>query len=74
MAWAILVANYHKSHKKRLEILIMIEAYIQLKVLKKNIPNISFDCKRQWDIELVDCSEKRLSFLSLLNSNKIKIF
>lgn len=47
MAWAILVANYHKSHKKRLEILIMIEAYIQLKVLKKNVPNISFDCKRQ---------------------------
>ena len=45
MAWAILVANYHKSHKKRLEILIMIEAYIQLKVLKKMSPTFLLTVK-----------------------------
>ncbi|TBU07412.1 hypothetical protein CWI36_0278p0010, partial [Hamiltosporidium magnivora] len=39
--------KYHKSHLKRLEIPMNVEAYIQSIVLKKTVETISFDRQRR---------------------------
>ncbi|KAK1349532.1 hypothetical protein LUQ84_001189 [Hamiltosporidium tvaerminnensis] len=46
MTWDGIVTKYHKSHLKRLEIPMNLEAYIQSIVLKKTIETISFDRRR----------------------------
>ncbi|TBU08436.1 hypothetical protein CWI38_2262p0010, partial [Hamiltosporidium tvaerminnensis] len=46
MTWDGIVTKYHKSHLKRLEIPINVEAYIQSIVLKKTVETISFDRRR----------------------------
>ncbi|TBU05887.1 hypothetical protein CWI36_0558p0010, partial [Hamiltosporidium magnivora] len=46
MTWDGIVTKYHKSHLKRLEIPMNVEAYIQSIVLKKTIETISFDRRR----------------------------
>ncbi|TBU11977.1 hypothetical protein CWI38_0956p0030 [Hamiltosporidium tvaerminnensis] len=46
MTWDGIVTKYHKSHLKRLEIPMNIEAYIQSIVLKKTVETISFDRRR----------------------------
>ncbi|TBU04818.1 hypothetical protein CWI39_0754p0020, partial [Hamiltosporidium magnivora] len=46
MTWDGIVTKYHKSHLKRLEILMNVEAYIQSIVLKKTVETISFDRRR----------------------------
>ena len=46
MTWDGIVTRYHKSHLKRLEILMNVEAYIQSIVLKKTVQTISFDRRR----------------------------
>ncbi|TBU09517.1 hypothetical protein CWI39_0065p0050, partial [Hamiltosporidium magnivora] len=43
MTWDGIVTKYHKSHLKRLEIPMNVEAYIQSIVLKKTVETISFD-------------------------------
>ncbi|TBU09764.1 hypothetical protein CWI36_0001p0010, partial [Hamiltosporidium magnivora] len=43
MIWDGIVTKYHKSHLKRLEIPMNVEAYIQSLVLKKTVETISFD-------------------------------
>ncbi|TBU09437.1 hypothetical protein CWI36_0029p0010, partial [Hamiltosporidium magnivora] len=44
--WDGIVTKYHKSHLKRLEIPMNVEAYIQSIVLKKTVETISFDRRR----------------------------
>ncbi|TBU11607.1 hypothetical protein CWI38_1119p0010, partial [Hamiltosporidium tvaerminnensis] len=46
MTWDGIVTKYHKSHIKRLEIPMNVEAYIQSIVLKKTVETISFDRRR----------------------------
>ncbi|TBT96651.1 hypothetical protein CWI36_3479p0010, partial [Hamiltosporidium magnivora] len=46
MTWDGIVTKYHKSHLKRLEIPMYVEAYIQSIVLKKTVETISFDRRR----------------------------
>ncbi|TBU20063.1 reverse transcriptase, partial [Hamiltosporidium tvaerminnensis] len=46
MTWDGIVIKYHKSHLKRLEIPMNVEAYIQSIVLKKTVETISFDRRR----------------------------
>ncbi|TBU12070.1 hypothetical protein CWI38_0911p0010, partial [Hamiltosporidium tvaerminnensis] len=46
MTWDGNVTKYHKSHLKRLEIPMNVEAYIQSIVLKKTVETISFDRRR----------------------------
>ncbi|TBU11242.1 hypothetical protein CWI38_1307p0020 [Hamiltosporidium tvaerminnensis] len=46
MTWDGIVTKYHKSHLKRLEIPMNVEAYIQSIVLKKTVEPISFDRRR----------------------------
>ncbi|TBU04787.1 hypothetical protein CWI36_0715p0040, partial [Hamiltosporidium magnivora] len=46
MTWDGIVTKYHKSHLKRLEIPMNVEAYIQSIVLKKTVETISFDRRR----------------------------
>ncbi|TBU20427.1 hypothetical protein CWI38_0072p0030 [Hamiltosporidium tvaerminnensis] len=46
MTWDGVVTKYHKSHLKRLEIPMNVEAYIQYIVLKKTVETISFDRRR----------------------------
>ncbi|KAK1351136.1 hypothetical protein LUQ84_000408 [Hamiltosporidium tvaerminnensis] len=46
MTWDGIVTKYHKSHLKRLEIPMNVEAYIQSIVLKKTVETISFDRQR----------------------------
>ncbi|KAK1347156.1 hypothetical protein CWI37_1639p0030 [Hamiltosporidium tvaerminnensis] len=46
MTWDGIVTKYHKSHIKRLEIFLNVEAYIQSLVLKKTVETISFDRRR----------------------------
>ncbi|TBU10975.1 hypothetical protein CWI38_1451p0010 [Hamiltosporidium tvaerminnensis] len=46
MTWDGIVTKYHKSHLKRLEIPMNVEAYIQYIVLKKTVETISFDRRR----------------------------
>ncbi|TBU18638.1 hypothetical protein CWI38_0233p0030 [Hamiltosporidium tvaerminnensis] len=46
MTWDGIVTKYHKSHLKRLEIPLNVEAYIQSIVLKKTVETISFDRRR----------------------------
>ncbi|TBU06756.1 hypothetical protein CWI38_2512p0030 [Hamiltosporidium tvaerminnensis] len=46
MTWDGIVTKYHKSHIKRLEIPMNVEAYIQSVVLKKTVETISFDRRR----------------------------
>ncbi|TBT99659.1 hypothetical protein CWI36_1895p0010, partial [Hamiltosporidium magnivora] len=41
-----IVTKYHKSHLKRLEIPMNVEAYIQSIVLKKTVETISFDRRK----------------------------
>ncbi|KAK1348396.1 hypothetical protein LUQ84_002400 [Hamiltosporidium tvaerminnensis] len=43
MTWDGIVTKYHKSHIKRLEIPMNVEAYIQSIVLKETVETISFD-------------------------------
>ncbi|TBT97277.1 hypothetical protein CWI37_2375p0010, partial [Hamiltosporidium tvaerminnensis] len=49
MTWDGIVTKYHKSHLKRLEIPMNVEAYIQSIVLKKTVETISFDRRRGLD-------------------------
>ncbi|TBU12593.1 hypothetical protein CWI38_0702p0010, partial [Hamiltosporidium tvaerminnensis] len=49
MTWDGIVTKYHKSHLKRLEIPMNVEAYIQSIVLKKTVESISFDRRRGLD-------------------------
>ncbi|TBT99510.1 hypothetical protein CWI36_1951p0020, partial [Hamiltosporidium magnivora] len=46
MTWDGIVTKYHKSHLKRLEIPMNVEAYIQSIVLKKTVETISSDRRR----------------------------
>ncbi|TBU11283.1 hypothetical protein CWI38_1283p0010, partial [Hamiltosporidium tvaerminnensis] len=46
MNWDGIVTKYYKSHLKRLEIPMNVEAYIQSIVLKKTVETISFDRRR----------------------------
>ncbi|TBU10684.1 hypothetical protein CWI38_1610p0010, partial [Hamiltosporidium tvaerminnensis] len=46
MTWDGIETKYHKSHLKRLEIPMNVEAYIQSIVLKKTVETISFDRRR----------------------------
>ncbi|TBU13559.1 hypothetical protein CWI38_0394p0020 [Hamiltosporidium tvaerminnensis] len=46
-----IVTKYHKSHLKRLEIPMNVEAYIQSILLKKTVETISFDRRRGLDWE-----------------------
>ncbi|TBU11605.1 hypothetical protein CWI38_1120p0010, partial [Hamiltosporidium tvaerminnensis] len=46
MTWDGIVTKYHKSHLRRLEIPMNVEAYIQSIVLKKTVETISFDRRR----------------------------
>ncbi|TBU13695.1 hypothetical protein CWI38_0359p0020 [Hamiltosporidium tvaerminnensis] len=46
MTWDGIVTKYHKSHIKRLEIPLNVEAYIQSIALKKTVETISFDRRR----------------------------
>ncbi|TBU11098.1 hypothetical protein CWI38_1388p0020 [Hamiltosporidium tvaerminnensis] len=46
MTWDEYVTKYHKSHLKRLEIPMNVEAYIQSIVPKKTVETISFDRRR----------------------------
>ncbi|KAK1349590.1 hypothetical protein LUQ84_001247 [Hamiltosporidium tvaerminnensis] len=46
MTWGGIVTKYHKSHLKRLEIPMNVEAYIQSIVLTKTVETISFDRRR----------------------------
>ncbi|TBU13633.1 hypothetical protein CWI38_0375p0010, partial [Hamiltosporidium tvaerminnensis] len=46
MTWDGIETKYHKSHLKRLEIPMNVEAYIQAIVLKKTVETISFDRRR----------------------------
>ncbi|KAK1347192.1 hypothetical protein LUQ84_003379 [Hamiltosporidium tvaerminnensis] len=46
MTWDGIVTKYHKSHLKRLEIPMNVEAYIQSIVLKKTVETISFDRRK----------------------------
>ncbi|TBU11464.1 reverse transcriptase [Hamiltosporidium tvaerminnensis] len=46
MTWDGIVTKYHKSHLKRLEIPMNVEANIQSIVLKKTVETISFDRRR----------------------------
>ncbi|TBU11228.1 hypothetical protein CWI38_1314p0030 [Hamiltosporidium tvaerminnensis] len=46
MTWDGIVTKYHKSHLKRLEIPMNVEAYIQSIVLKKTVETISFVRRR----------------------------
>ncbi|KAK1348513.1 hypothetical protein LUQ84_002117 [Hamiltosporidium tvaerminnensis] len=46
MTWDGIVTKYYKSHLKRLEIPMNVEAYIQSIVLKKTVETISFDRRR----------------------------
>ncbi|TBU12814.1 reverse transcriptase [Hamiltosporidium tvaerminnensis] len=46
MTWDGIVTKYHKSHLKRLEIPMNVDAYIQSIVLKKTVEIISFDRRR----------------------------
>ncbi|TBU12792.1 reverse transcriptase, partial [Hamiltosporidium tvaerminnensis] len=46
MTWDGIVTKYHKSHLKRLEIPMNVEAYIQSIVLKKTVEIIFFDRRR----------------------------
>ncbi|TBU06044.1 hypothetical protein CWI38_2653p0010, partial [Hamiltosporidium tvaerminnensis] len=46
MTWDGIVTKYHKSHLKRLEMPMNVEAYIQSIVLKKTVETISFDRRR----------------------------
>ncbi|TBU13544.1 hypothetical protein CWI38_0400p0050 [Hamiltosporidium tvaerminnensis] len=46
MTWDGIVTKYHKSHLKRLEIPMNVEAYIQSIVLKKTVETIFFDRRR----------------------------
>ncbi|TBU11613.1 hypothetical protein CWI38_1116p0010, partial [Hamiltosporidium tvaerminnensis] len=52
MTWDGIVTKYHKSHLKRLEIPMNVEAYIQSIVLKKTVETISFDRRRGLESEL----------------------
>ncbi|TBU09446.1 hypothetical protein CWI38_2148p0010, partial [Hamiltosporidium tvaerminnensis] len=52
MTWDGIVTKYHKSHLKRLEIPMNVEAYIQSIVLKKTVETISFDRRRGLDVIL----------------------
>ncbi|TBU10487.1 hypothetical protein CWI38_1026p0030 [Hamiltosporidium tvaerminnensis] len=45
-----IVTKYHKSHLKRQEITMNVEAYIHSIVLKKTVDTISFDRRRALDI------------------------
>ncbi|TBU12563.1 hypothetical protein CWI38_0710p0030 [Hamiltosporidium tvaerminnensis] len=47
ITWDGIVTKYHKSHLKRLEIPMNVEAYIQSIVLKKTVVKISFDRLRR---------------------------
>ncbi|TBU12772.1 hypothetical protein CWI38_0635p0030, partial [Hamiltosporidium tvaerminnensis] len=47
MTWDGIVTKYHKSHLKRLEIPMNVEAYIQSIVIKKTVETISFDRRRE---------------------------
>ncbi|TBU20102.1 hypothetical protein CWI38_0132p0030 [Hamiltosporidium tvaerminnensis] len=46
MTWNGIVTKYHKSHLKRLEIPMNVEAYIMYIVLKKTVERTSFDRRR----------------------------
>ncbi|TBU11007.1 hypothetical protein CWI38_1433p0030, partial [Hamiltosporidium tvaerminnensis] len=46
ITWDGIVTKYHKSHLKRLEIPMNVEAYIQSIVLKETVETISFDRRR----------------------------
>ncbi|TBU12288.1 hypothetical protein CWI38_0816p0020 [Hamiltosporidium tvaerminnensis] len=46
MTWDGIVTEYYRSHLKRLEIPMNVEAYIQSIVLKKTVERISFDRRR----------------------------
>ncbi|TBU06805.1 hypothetical protein CWI39_0421p0020 [Hamiltosporidium magnivora] len=50
MTWDGIVTKYLKSHLKRLEIPMNVEAYIQSIVLKKTVETISFDLRRGLDV------------------------
>ncbi|TBU13006.1 hypothetical protein CWI38_0561p0040 [Hamiltosporidium tvaerminnensis] len=52
MTWDGIVTKYHKSHLKRLEIPMNVEAYIQSIVLKKTVETISFDRRRGLELGL----------------------
>ncbi|KAK1350447.1 hypothetical protein LUQ84_000682 [Hamiltosporidium tvaerminnensis] len=52
MTWDGIVTKYHKSHLKRLEIPMNVEAYIQSIVLKQTVETISFDRRRGLESEL----------------------
>ncbi|TBT98802.1 hypothetical protein CWI36_2224p0010 [Hamiltosporidium magnivora] len=47
MTWDGIVTKCHKSHLKRLEMPMNVEAYIQSIVLKKTVEMISFDLRRR---------------------------
>ncbi|KAK1348192.1 hypothetical protein LUQ84_002569 [Hamiltosporidium tvaerminnensis] len=46
MIWDGIVTKYHKSHLKRLDIPMNVEAYIQSIVFRKTFETISFDRRR----------------------------
>ncbi|TBU01989.1 hypothetical protein CWI37_0582p0050, partial [Hamiltosporidium tvaerminnensis] len=52
MTWDGIVTKYHKSHLKRLEIPMNVEAYIQSIVLKKTVETISFDRRTGLDLNV----------------------
>ncbi|TBU13432.1 hypothetical protein CWI38_0432p0010 [Hamiltosporidium tvaerminnensis] len=52
MTWDGIVTKYHKSHLKRLEIPMNVEAYIQSIVLKKTVETISFDRRRELEASM----------------------
>ncbi|KAK1349666.1 hypothetical protein LUQ84_001318 [Hamiltosporidium tvaerminnensis] len=54
MTWDGIVTKYHKSHIKRLEILMNVEAYIQSIVLKKTVETICFHRRRGLESGLND--------------------
>ncbi|KAK1348626.1 hypothetical protein LUQ84_002232 [Hamiltosporidium tvaerminnensis] len=52
MTWDGIVTKYHKSHLKRLEIPMNVEAYIQSILFKKTVKTISFDRRRELESRL----------------------
>ena len=49
MTWDGVVARYHSSYIKEMDIPTRVEAYIQYKVLKKTLESVSFDRRHGHD-------------------------
>ncbi|KAF7684731.1 hypothetical protein TCON_0104 [Astathelohania contejeani] len=57
MTWDGVVTRYHRNYLKKLNITPTIEAYIQLKVLKKTLENILLEYKRSTE-DVIDVRDQ----------------